>query len=118
MLGMAREREVFAFSALTRIKSSCGARLLKRLKLHEVSLVTFPMLIEARIDDAKGDEQQLRALLASIRGTLVVARNADERESLAALSRLLKTMRPDTKTNELQDMPDALRAFKKEARTR
>jgi uncharacterized protein len=95
---------------------STGARLLKRLKLHEVSLVTFPMLIEARIDDVKSDEEKLRALLTSIRSTLVVARNDHERQSLDALRGLMKAMsRP---TNDLQDALDALRAFKKEARIR
>jgi HK97 family phage prohead protease len=96
---------------------STGARLLKRLKLHEVSLVTFPMLVEARIDDVKSDERKLRDLLASIRGTLVMARNDREREALDALRGLMKAVsKPNT--NELQDALDALRALKKEVSTK
>jgi HK97 family phage prohead protease len=85
-----------------------GARLLKRLKLHEVSLVTFPMLVQAQVDSVKSDEEKLRALLSDIRRTTLVARNADEERLLG----LLKSMRAESNTNDLSGALDALRAFK------
>ncbi|HEY0875617.1 MAG TPA: HK97 family phage prohead protease [Vicinamibacterales bacterium] len=88
---------------------STGARLLKRLKLHEVSLVTFPMLVQAQVDSVKSDEEKLRALLADIRRTTLVARNDDERELLG----LLRSMRADSKANELEGALGALRAFRR-----
>ena len=90
---------------------STGARLLKRIKLHEVSLVTFPMLVQAQVDTVKTDEQKLRGLLADIRRTAMVARNDNERELLG----LLRSMRPDSKNKELQDALGALRAFRHDA---
>jgi uncharacterized protein len=91
---------------------STGTRLLNRIKLHEVSLVTFPMLLEARIDSVKGDEAKLRDLLRGIRAEIVVARDARERESLDALRGLIAGAKVDATGNELQDMLDALRALK------
>ena len=88
---------------------STGARLLKRLKVHEVSLVTFP-LIEARIDSLKRDEAALRDLLRSSRAEIMVARNSQERDSLDAPRGLIASAKADAATNELLD---ALRAFKR-----
>lgn len=93
---------------------STGARLLKKIRLHEVSLVSFPMLIQAQVDSVKSDEEKLRELLADIRRTALVARNAEEERLLG----LLKSMTADAKTNDLRDALEALRAFKKEVRTR
>ena len=87
---------------------STGARLLKRVRLHEVSLVTFPMLVQAQVDSVKSDEEKLRALVADIRKTTLVARNADERELLG----LLQSMRAESNTNDLRGALDAIRAFK------
>lgn len=97
---------------------STGARLLKRLKLHEVSLVTFPMLLEARIDSLKNDEAALRDLLRSIRAEIVVARNERERESLDAMRALIASAKAEATSNDLRGALDALRAFKKEVRMR
>ena len=91
---------------------STGARLLKRIKLHEVSLVTFPMLIEAQVDTVKSDEEKLRALLSQIRRTRLVARNDDERELLT----LLAAIKAQAETHKLQDALDALRAIKKDVK--
>lgn len=91
---------------------STGARLLKRLKLHEVSLVTFPMLIEARIDSMKDDERKLRDLLQSIRTEMIVARNATERESLDAIRELIASAKAEATSKDLRGALDALRAFK------
>ncbi len=47
-------------------KKSGGQRLLHELDLWEVSLVTFPMLPEARVDDAATAEDQLAQELAGV----------------------------------------------------
>lgn len=77
--------------------------------------MTFPALVEARIDAVKDDEAKLRELLRSIRAEIVVARDARERESLPALGGLIGRARADATTNELRDALDALRAFKRGA---
>lgn len=55
-------------------KDSKGARLLSELELWEVSLVTFPMLPEARVDGAKGDSLSADEILRDVAGALEGAR--------------------------------------------
>jgi HK97 family phage prohead protease len=47
-------------------KNSNGQRMLHELELWEVSLVTFPMLTEARVDEAEADTQLARDLTDAI----------------------------------------------------
>ena len=52
-------------------KDGKGGRLLSELELWEVSLVTFPMLPEARVGEAKGDDpatKTLREMAAAFEG--------------------------------------------------
>jgi len=64
------------------------------------------------VDSVKSDEEKLRALLTGIRGTILVARNDDERQLLD----LLAAMKAEANTNQLQGALDALRAFKKDVK--
>ena len=54
------------YRTLEAAKNSKGQRMLHELELWEVSLVTFPMLSEARVDEAEADTQLARDLTEAI----------------------------------------------------
>ena len=54
------------YRTVTAAKDAGGRRRLKVLELWEVSLVTFPMLPEARVAEAKGADDEWRALTEAL----------------------------------------------------
>ncbi len=55
-------------------KNDKGQRLLHELELWEVSLVTFPMLPSARVEQAKGDSPETDAMLRELAASIEDAR--------------------------------------------
>lgn len=51
-------------------KSPKGGRVLEEIELWEVSLVTFPMLREARLDGIKADQSEILAAITKARAIL------------------------------------------------
>ena len=67
-------------------KETADGRLLKRLSLYEISIVTFPMLLEATIDDVKSSETRAKQIVeGALRDAGFSARQSKAGASGAAL---------------------------------
>jgi len=72
-----------------RQKQTAEGRDLLELRLWETSIVVFPMNVHAQITAAKGNTQQLEALLTAVRSTRIAL---DDRKAVADLSAALFTI--------------------------
>jgi len=100
------------------IDRTTGARLLKRVDIWEISIVTFPMMPEAQIADVKTTNINPRELEDNLRDA-----GLSQRDAKTAVAVLRKQLRRDAGENErphgdgARDLLMSMRSFAKKLRS-